>query len=52
LRQCKVPRAGVMFDIMQRENIRHSKKKVNMTVTMLPNFPMFAVRLSLRLADQ
>jgi hypothetical protein len=45
LRQCKFPRAEVMLVTSQRENIRPSKKDVNKAVTMLPNCPMFAVRL-------
>jgi hypothetical protein len=45
LRQCKVPRSKVMFVTIQRENIRPSKKEINKAVTMLPNCPMFAVRL-------
>jgi hypothetical protein len=35
LRQCKLPRAEVMFVIVQRENIRPSKKEINKAVTML-----------------
>jgi hypothetical protein len=33
LRQCKVPRAEVMFVTIQRENIRPSKKEMNKAVT-------------------
>jgi hypothetical protein len=33
LRVCTVPRAEVMFVTIQRENIRLSKKEMNMTVT-------------------
>jgi hypothetical protein len=40
-----VPRAEVMFVIIQRENIRPSKKEINKAVIMLPNYPVFAVRL-------
>jgi hypothetical protein len=40
-----VPRVDVMFVIIQRENIRPSKKEMNKAVTMLPNCPVFAVRL-------
>jgi hypothetical protein len=35
LRQCKAPRAKVMFVTIQRENIHPSKKKMNKAVTML-----------------
>jgi hypothetical protein len=35
LRQCKVPRAEVMFVTIQRENICPSKKEINNSVTML-----------------
>jgi hypothetical protein len=35
LRQCKVPRAEVMFVTIQRENIRPLKKEMNKAVTML-----------------
>jgi hypothetical protein len=45
LRQCKVPRAEVMFVTIQRENIRPLKKEMKKAVTMLSNYPMFAVRL-------
>jgi hypothetical protein len=34
LRQCKVPRAEVMFVTIQGENIRPSKKEVIKAVTM------------------
>jgi hypothetical protein len=34
-RQCKVPRAEVMFVTIQRENIRPSKKEMNKAVTIL-----------------
>jgi hypothetical protein len=34
LRQCKVPRAEVMFVIIQRENIHPSKKEMNKAVTL------------------
>jgi hypothetical protein len=34
-----------MFVTIQRENIRPSKKEINKVVAMLPNCPMFAVRL-------
>jgi hypothetical protein len=44
LRQCKVPRAAVIFITIQRENVRYSKKQINKAVTMR-NCPMFAVRL-------
>jgi hypothetical protein len=33
--QCKVARAEVMFVIIQRENIRSSKKEMNKAVIML-----------------
>jgi hypothetical protein len=45
LRQCKVPRAELMFVTIKRENIRPSTKEMKKAVTMLPNCPMFAVRL-------
>jgi hypothetical protein len=35
LRQCKVPRAEVMFITIQLENIRRSKKEINKAVTTL-----------------
>jgi hypothetical protein len=35
LRQCKVPRAEVMFITIQRGNIRPTKKEMNEAVTML-----------------
>jgi hypothetical protein len=35
LRQCKVPRAEVMFVVIQRENICPSKKEMNKAVAML-----------------
>jgi hypothetical protein len=35
LRQCKIPRAEAMFVIIQRENIRLSKKEMKKDVTML-----------------
>jgi hypothetical protein len=38
LRQCKVPRAEVIFFTVQRGNIRPSKKEMNKAVTML-NLP-------------
>jgi hypothetical protein len=41
LRQCKVPRAEVMFVTIQRESIRSSKKEMNKAWTC----PIFAVRL-------
>jgi hypothetical protein len=34
-RQCKVPRAEVMFVTLERENIRPSKKEMNKAVAML-----------------
>jgi hypothetical protein len=34
-----------MFVTIQRENIHPSKKEMNKAVTVLPNCPMFAVRL-------
>jgi hypothetical protein len=34
-----------MFVIIQSENIRPSKKEMDKVVTMVPNCPMFAVRL-------
>jgi hypothetical protein len=46
LRQYTGPRAEVLFVTIQRENMRPSKKEINKAiVTMLPNFPMFAVGL-------
>jgi hypothetical protein len=45
LRQCKVPRAEIMFVTIQCENIRLSKKEINAAVTMLPNYPLFAVKV-------
>jgi hypothetical protein len=44
LRQCKVPRAEVMFVTIKRKNIRPSKKKWTMLLQCL-SCPMFAVRL-------
>jgi hypothetical protein len=44
LRQCKVSRAEVIFATIQR-HIRLSNKERNKDVTMLPNCPMFSVRL-------
>jgi hypothetical protein len=35
LRQCKVPRAEVMFVTIQRENILPSNKEINKDITML-----------------
>jgi hypothetical protein len=35
LRQCKVPRAEVMFDTIQRENIRPPKKEMKKAVRMI-----------------
>jgi hypothetical protein len=40
-----VPRAEIMFVTTQRENIHPSKKEMKKVFTMLPNCPMFAVRL-------
>jgi hypothetical protein len=34
-----------MFVTIQRENIRPAKKEMKKAVTMLPNCPMFAVRI-------
>jgi hypothetical protein len=34
-----------MFVTVQRENVRPPKKEMNKAVAMLPNCPMFAVRL-------
>jgi hypothetical protein len=34
-----------MFVTIQSENIHLSKKEIKKAVTMLPNCPMFAVRL-------
>jgi hypothetical protein len=34
-----------MFVTLYRENIRPSRKEMEKAVTMLPYFPMFAVRL-------
>jgi hypothetical protein len=45
LRQCKLPREEVIFFAIQHENFRPWKKEMNKAVTMLPNCPMFAVRL-------
>jgi hypothetical protein len=35
----------VMFVTIQRENIRPSKREMNKAVALIPNCPMFAVRL-------
>jgi hypothetical protein len=39
LRHCKVPRAEVVFVIVQRENIHPSNKEMNKTVTMQSKLP-------------
>jgi hypothetical protein len=44
LRQCKVPRAEVVFVTIQRENIRPSKKEMSKAAIMLPKCPIFAVK--------
>jgi hypothetical protein len=41
----QVSTAGVMSVTNQRENIRPSEKEMDKAVTILPNSPMFAVRL-------
>jgi hypothetical protein len=55
LRQCKVPRAEVMFVTIQRENIRPSKKEMNKTVNNAYNARCLQLgyeSLSLLIADQ
>jgi hypothetical protein len=44
-RQFKVPRAEVLFITIHRENIRPSKKRRMLLLTMLPNCQMFVVRM-------
>jgi hypothetical protein len=38
-KECKVPRAEIMFVTIQRENIRPSKKEMNKAVTMQSKLP-------------
>jgi hypothetical protein len=45
LRQCKFQWAEAMFVTIQRVNNRPSKKEMKKAVTMLPNCPMFSVRM-------